>query len=61
MKLNLPFFGRRARRRDREVEPALEERLSRYGQSLSARPEAKEAGLKRLLAEFERTKRDRPR
>jgi hypothetical protein len=47
------------RRRRRELR-ALERRLRRFGDSLGASPEAKQAGLERLLAEFDRGRERKP-
>ena len=50
-------FGRRRRRR--EQRRALEERLRFYGRALDVPDEAREAGMKRLLADYERARREK--
>ena len=59
MKLSIRRVARLIGRRRRAHQPDLEARLRRYGESFAAPAEAREAGLRRLLAEFERAQRER--
>jgi hypothetical protein len=59
MKLSIRRIGRCLRRPRRAPRRQVEERLRRYGESFAAPAEAREAGLKRVLAEFERAEQER--